>query len=107
MQLTTLAVLSGYRTPIYNAVLNNVAYSRHVYGDAADIYVDSDNDRFMDDLNGDGVVSIQDAQLLARLVATLPDTRLSGIRVYAATSDHEPFVDIDTRGYRARWGKWE
>jgi len=104
--LTTLAVLSGYRTPSYNAGLKNVAYSRHIYGDAADIYVDSDNDGFMDDLNGDGVVSLQDAQLLGQLIATLPEAQQAGIGVYAATSNHGPFVHVDTRGYNARWGKW-
>lgn len=104
--LTTLAVLSGYRTPSYNASLANAAYSRHIYGDAADIYVDSDNDGFMDDLNGDGVVSLQDAQLLGQLIATLPAAQQAGIGVYAATASHGPFVHVDTRGYNARWGKW-
>ena len=103
----TLAILSGYRTPAYNKAINNVAYSRHVYGDAADIYVDADNDLFMDDLNGDGLVSLQDAQLLAKLIATLPNAELAGIGVYAATSAHGPFVHVDTRGHRARWGQWD
>lgn len=102
----TLTVLSGYRTPSYNAGLQNVAYSRHIYGDAADIYVDSDGDQFMDDLNADGVVSIKDAQLLANLIATLPDAQHSGIGVYPATSAHGPFVHVDTRGHKARWGQW-
>ncbi len=104
--LTTLSVLSGYRTPLYNAGLGNVAYSRHIYGDAADIYVDSDDDGFMDDLNGDGVVSLQDAQLLGQLIATLPEAQQAGIGIYAATPNHGPFVHVDTRGYNARWGKW-
>lgn len=104
--ISTLAILSGYRTPAYNAALDNVTYSRHVYGDAADIFVDSDHDNFMDDLNGDGLVSLQDAQLLAQLIATLPDARQAGIGVYAATSHHGPFVHVDTRGYNARWGLW-
>jgi hypothetical protein len=101
---TTLTVMSGYRTPYYNAAIGNVTYSRHQYGDAADVYVDSDGDKFMDDLNGDGVVSVKDAQLLARLIATLPAARTSGVGIYAATATHGPFVHIDTRGYKARWG---
>ena len=104
---STLAVLSGYRTPSYNAGLDNVKYSRHIYGDAADVYVDADADGFMDDLNGDGLVSLEDAQLLAKLIATLPNAELSGIGVYAATSNHGPFVHVDTRGYKARWGVWD
>ena len=106
VQASTLAVLSGYRTPTYNAGLDNVAYSRHIYGDAADVYVDADGDGYMDDLNGDGLVSLKDAQLLGRLIATLPDAKLSGIGIYPATSSHGPFVHVDTRGYKARWGSW-
>ena len=100
---TTLTVLSGYRTPWYNRSIGNVAYSRHLYGDAADVYVDSDGDGFMDDLNGDGVVSLADAKLLAQLIATLPEAATSGIGVYAANAYHGPFVHVDTRGYTARW----
>jgi len=99
----TLAVLSGYRTPSYNAAIGNVPYSRHVFGDAADIYVDSDGDQFMDDLNGDGVVSVKDAQLLAEIIGTLPGAAKSGIGVYAASATHGPFVHVDTRGFHARW----
>ena len=106
VQVSTLAVLSGYRTPSYNAGLDNVAYSRHIYGDAADIYVDADGDSYMDDLNGDGLVSLKDAQLLAKLIATLPEAQQSGIGVYPATSSHGPFVHVDTRGKKARWGDW-
>jgi len=104
---STLAVLSGYRTPSYNAGLANAQYSRHIYGDAADVYVDADGDGFMDDLNGDGLVSVEDAQLLANLIATLPGAQQSGIGVYPATSNHGPFVHVDTRGYKARWGAWD
>jgi len=107
IRATTLSVLSGYRTPAYNAGLDNVVYSRHIYGDAADVYVDADADGFMDDLNGDGLVSLADAQLLARLIATLPDAQRSGIGVYPATSNHGPFVHVDTRGHKARWGSWD
>ena len=99
----TLAVLSGYRTPLYNKAIGNVPYSRHVFGDAADIFVDADGDNFMDDLNGDGVVSVKDAQLLADMIGTLPGAKYSGIGVYAATKVRGPFVHVDTRGKRARW----
>jgi hypothetical protein len=51
----SLRVMSGYRTPAYNAAIGNkTVYSRHLWGDAADIYVDADGDGGMDDLNGDG-----------------------------------------------------
>ena len=42
---STFRILSGYRTPFYNrSIGNETHYSRHVYGDAADIYVDEDGD---------------------------------------------------------------
>jgi acetyl-CoA carboxylase carboxyltransferase component len=45
-------VMSGYRTPFYNAAIGNVPYSRHVWGGAADIYIDdAPRDGEMDDLN--------------------------------------------------------
>ena len=33
-------VMSGYRTPYYNKAIGNVKYSRHIYGGAADIFID-------------------------------------------------------------------
>ena len=53
--IDTLGFISGYRTPYYNRKIKNVQYSRHVYGDAADIFIDVDKDGRMDDLNGDGL----------------------------------------------------
>jgi hypothetical protein len=51
-------VMSGFRTPQYNALGvergGRARNSRHMYGDAADIFVDADGDGRMDDLNGDG-----------------------------------------------------
>ncbi|NBC17592.1 MAG: hypothetical protein GVY18_09800, partial [Bacteroidetes bacterium] len=54
----TLHVMSGFRTPHYNASIGNrTKYSRHLYGGAADIFVDVDADGAMDDLNDDGRVT--------------------------------------------------
>ena len=55
LPVTTFRIMSGYRTPYYNrSIGNETRYSRHLYGDAADIYVDEDGDGVMDDLDGDG-----------------------------------------------------
>jgi hypothetical protein len=62
----TLHVMSGYRTPAYNAAIRNVKYSRHQWGEGG---------------AGRG-----------------------GLARYPATSTHGPFVHLDLRGYRARWG---
>lgn len=101
-----LAVMSGYRTPQYNrAIGNDTIWSRHTVGDAADVFVDDDRDGKMDDLDGNGAVTIEDAQLLMRMVEDLDDDPrlVGGASVYPSTPEHGPFVHVDTRGYRARW----
>jgi hypothetical protein len=106
----TLTVMSGFRTPFYNAAIGNVPYSRHVYGGAADIYIDAaPRDDIMDDLNGDGRSDYRDAQYLYRLADTLfSEERYrelrGGIGVYRSNSAHGPFLHIDARQQRARWG---
>jgi hypothetical protein len=106
----TFTIMSGYRTPSYNAALGNVEYSRHVYGGAADIFVDSaPRDGIMDDLNRDGVTDYRDAQWLYRLANGLFSAgenraMLGGLGVYRSTSAHGPFLHVDARGTRARWG---
>jgi Peptidase M15 len=108
----TFFVMSGYRTPAYNAAIGNVRYSRHQWGDAADIFIDErPRDGVMDDLNGDGRSDLQDALLLFELfnadasrgprAAGLP----GGLGLYGTTATHGPFVHVDTRGFRARWGR--
>lgn len=105
----TLTVMSGYRTPWYNASIRNVPHSRHVYGGAADVFVDTNGDGLMDDLNRDGKISYADAQLLYvwanELYGRRPHRSLrGGMGVYRSTAAHGPFVHIDERGSRARWG---
>ncbi len=101
-----LTVMSGYRTPRYNREIGNeTMWSRHTVGDAADVFVDDDHDGQMDDLDGDGKVTVDDARFLLRIVEELDDDpRLAGgASVYPATAAHGPFVHVDARGYRARW----
>jgi hypothetical protein len=50
----TLFIMSGYRTPLYNASLRDTIYSRHQWGDAADVFPDRDGDGQIDDLDRDG-----------------------------------------------------
>lgn len=101
-------VLSGYRSPWYNGSIGRPRFSRHIFGDAADLYVDVDGDGRMDDLTGDGRVDVRDADLLHGLVEDLDadaDLRplLGGLGKYRTTRNHGPFIHLDTRGYRARW----
>jgi uncharacterized protein YcbK (DUF882 family) len=103
-------VMSGFRTPQYNKSGGNPAgragLSRHMYGDAADIVIDSNGDGVMDDLNHDGRSTIADARVISQAVdrveAAHPEL-IGGAGVYPAESGHGPFIHIDTRGYRARW----
>jgi hypothetical protein len=103
-------VMSGFRTPQYNAgggdPRGRAALSRHMYGDAADIFIDNDGNGSMDDLNHDGRVNINDARVILaavnRVEAAHPSL-IGGCGVYTGTSAHGPFTHIDTRGYPARW----
>ena len=105
---STLHVMSGFRTPYYNrAIGNTTEYSRHLYGDAADIFVDANEDGRMDDLTGDGRVTTADADALADIVAHVPtegrDAFVGGLSTYGPASHRGPFVHLDLRGTRARW----
>jgi len=105
----TFFVMSGFRTPFYNAAIGNTTTSsRHLFGDAADIYIDQDGDGVMDDLNGDGRITREDAAELAALAAEIADSgsdhwHSGGIGIYSANAVHGPFIHVDARGYRARW----
>ena len=107
----SFAVMSGYRTPYYNKLIGNVVYSRHVWGGAADIYIDENpQDGIMDDLNRDGIINYRDAEVLYDIVdqmfgASWYERFVGGLARYRKTSHHGPFVHIDVRGYRARWGR--
>ena len=103
-------VVSGFRTPSYNESggdpSGRAALSRHMYGDAMDIAVDNDGDGRMDDLNGDGRVTVADARVIGEAAERVEQAHpelVGGIGIYAPTGAHSGFVHIDTRGYRARW----
>jgi len=103
------AVLSGYRTPWYNRSIGNSPYSRHVWGDAADIYVDeAPRDGVMDDLDGDGRCDARDAETLYAIVEALAREDewapfAGGLGRYRPNENHGPFVHVDVRGSIKRW----
>lgn len=108
VEVDTLGVISGYRTPHYNRMIGNVPNSRHVYGDAFDFFVDRDNDGRMDDLDGNGRSDNGDVDYLHALVERFlarPEAGqlAGGLGKYYSTNYHHGFVHVDTRGYRARW----
>lgn len=110
VDVSGVKVMSGFRTPQYNKgggdPTGRAGLSRHMYGDAADIYIDSNGDGVMDDLDHDGRITIGDSrvvlQAVDRVEAAHPEL-VGGAGVYPAAAGHGPFIHIDSRGYRARW----
>jgi len=106
----SFVIMSGYRTPSYNRAIGNVKYSRHLWGGAADIFIDEQpRDGVMDDLDGDGKTDLGDAAVLYELIDDLYgrpfyERFLGGLGRYRRTRSHDPFVHVDVRGFRARWG---
>jgi uncharacterized protein YcbK (DUF882 family) len=103
-------IMSGFRSPEYNYTGGNTQgranLSRHMYGDASDVFVDNDGNGVMDDLNHDGRSDIGDAMVVLGAVERLEHDHpelVGGVGVYPACCGHGPFTHIDVRGYRARW----
>ncbi len=105
-----LAIMSGFRTPRYNQAGGETSgrgkLSRHMYGDASDVFVDNDRNGWTDDVNRDGRVDIRDAEVVARAAERVEAEHpnlVGGVGIYPATGVHGPFTHVDARGRRARW----
>ena len=102
-------VMSGFRTPAYNAKIGNkTTLSRHTFGDAADIYIDADRDGMIDDLNKDGQTDTEDARLLHTIVKNLKREGWrkplgGGLSLYTATPSRSAFIHVDARGEDIFW----
>ena len=105
----SLYILSGFRTPWYNkAIGNSTSYSRHLYGDAADLFVDVNRDGNMDDLDFDGRVDGDDARVIHKTIREITAEKEhleGGLGFYDSVNYRNPFVHVDTRGTPARWYK--
>ncbi len=110
----SLAVLRGFVSPYQRLVLARegialASFSRHQYGDGAVLIVDSNRDRRMDDLTGDGAVTIADAERLAAWVEAVQKETglLGGIGIEAHCAGPEapdgPTVHVDLRGWKVQW----
>lgn len=110
VKLTRFWITSGFRTPEYNRAIGGAAYSRHCYGDAADICIDEDDDKHMDDLNGDGKLDRKDGIVIGNACRELEAEGAAvagGIGVYEWDSEDSvrSHVHLDCRGYVSRWGQ--
>ncbi len=105
-KLDRFVVFSGYRPPALNRRVRYGRNSAHIFGGAADIIVDGNNDGRLDDLNRDGQSNRKDAKLLAayaeELEAKHPELA-GGIGWYSRTRSRGAFIHVDVRGKSARW----
>jgi hypothetical protein len=113
-EVETLKIVRGFLTPIQQQRLNRrganlTDFSRHIYGDAAVLFVDVDGDGLMDDLNRDGKVDIDDADFMYQIVERIERQvqKFGGLGKLAKPSDSQlpqtPCIALDMRGSRARW----
>ncbi len=102
-------IMSAFRTPYYNRKIGNrTTYSSHLFGMAADIFIDTNGDGRMDDLTGSGRVTVEDANLLAGFVEEQTeeewfDPFMGGLGIYGPRPHRGPFIHVDVRGEPARW----
>lgn len=105
----TFGIVSLYRSPYFNKKIgNNTDLSRHIFGDAADIFIDNTGNEWMDDLNGDGHSSLSDAEILYDLAVNLDQKDefsqiKGGVSSYKGNGVRGPFIHIDTRGFHVSW----
>lgn len=105
----TFGIVSIYRSPYFNKKLgNNTDLSRHLFGDAADIYIDNTGNQWMDDLNGDGKSNIEDSNILFDLAVKFDQKEKfsqlqGGLCSYKGNGVRGPFLHIDSRGFHVSW----
>jgi hypothetical protein len=109
VKLKRLAVNSGFRSPYYNRKIGGSSFSRHIYGDAADVMVDEDGDEVCDDINGDGAQDEKDGLVIGQSARRLEASKavaLGGLGVYGMDGKDScrSYCHLDSRGYLTRWG---
>lgn len=105
----TFGIVSFYRSPYFNKKLGNgTGLSRHIFGDAADIYIDNSGNEWMDDLNGDEESTKADADILFNLAKKFDQkNKISdlqgGLSSYKGNGVRGPFLHMDARGFHVTW----
>ncbi len=100
--------ISGFRTPAYNAAIgNDTGFSLHLYGAAADFWIEGwpDND-LIDDLDRNKRIDVYDGEFIVEVTRALEaagEVATGGASAYRWIPTHGPFVHLDTRGSAAVW----
>lgn len=87
-------IVNGHRHPRYNENVGGAQLSRHIKGEAVDIYVG--------DINQDGYTNKEDKDIILDLLENKIIKNQGGIGLYPGTQS----VHYDVRGYRARWNSY-
>lgn len=100
--------ISGFRTPAYNeAIGNETGFSLHLYGQAADIWIEGwPPNGLIDDLDRNKRIDVLDGEVIvraARFLEASGEVAVGGASAYRWIPTHGPFVHIDTRGSAAVW----
>jgi len=85
-----IQITSGHRTPQQNKAVGGASQSRHIKGEALDLWIG--------DINKDGVYTKEDKQIVLELCDKKIIGNKGGIGLYPGTQ----VVHIDVRGRRAR-----
>lgn len=101
-------IISGFRTPAYNAQIGNETdTSLHLYGRAADFWIEGwPPNNLMDDVDRNKRIDVFDGEFivdLARALEARGEVPVGGAAAYRWTESHGPYVHVDTRGRAARW----
>jgi hypothetical protein len=89
-----LQITSGHRSPQRNKAVGGASKSRHIKGEALDLWIG--------DINKDGVYTKEDKQIVLELCDKKIIGDKGGIGLYPGTQ----VVHIDVRGRRARWNSF-
>lgn len=100
--------ISGFRTPAYNAAIGNeTGFSLHLYGSAADFWIESwPSNQLIDDLDRNKRIDVYDGEVIveaARRLEASGEVAIGGASAYRWIPTHGPFVHLDTRGSAAVW----
>lgn len=98
-----LRIVSGYHHPEFHRRIKAPPNSIHPLGKAVDFIVDNNGDGRMDDLNGDGVLSIQDTKPIVSALYRLEKARgtvpgIIGVIELQQSEGPEVIVHMDVSG---------